>query len=79
MGEETKVGRKKKRLRRSKCQHYWIIDAPDGPTSKGVCKHCGATREFANYWPYSTWERETAKAVELPVLRNLKSRDPDDS
>ncbi len=31
--------------------HYWIIPRPDGPTSKGVCKKCGATQEFYNVLP----------------------------
>ena len=29
--------------------HHWILDTPNGPTSRGECKHCGATREFPNY------------------------------
>ena len=32
------------------CVHHWIIDPPDSPVSKGVCKICGAEKEFANYW-----------------------------
>ncbi len=28
--------------------HYWIIETPDGLTSKGVCKRCGETRTFPN-------------------------------
>jgi hypothetical protein len=31
-----------------KCVHYWIIDPPDGPTSEGRCKYCGAVAEFFN-------------------------------
>ena len=30
------------------CVHYWIIEPPDGPYSKGVCKFCGKTRRFSN-------------------------------
>lgn len=30
------------------CVHYWIIETPDGPTSKGYCKRCGVEGEFAN-------------------------------
>ncbi|MBI2935719.1 MAG: hypothetical protein HYY31_02760 [Chloroflexi bacterium] len=39
------------------CKHYWVIDSPTGPVSKGVCKLCGEKREFKNYLdmtPY--WE-----------------------
>jgi hypothetical protein len=31
--------------------HHWVIAAPTGPTSTGVCKHCGASREFVNKEP----------------------------
>ena len=30
------------------CRHYWIIESADGPTSKGVCRFCGAEKEFFN-------------------------------
>ena len=39
-----------------KCRHYWIIESPNGPTSRGVCKLCGAEKEFQNFLPYSVWE-----------------------
>lgn len=28
--------------------HHWIIEAPAGSTSKGVCKHCNAVKNFKN-------------------------------
>jgi len=31
------------------CVHHWIIEPPDGPTSKGVCKICGSIKEFENW------------------------------
>jgi hypothetical protein len=31
-----------------KCSHHWLIEPPKGPTSKGVCKLCGARKEFDN-------------------------------
>lgn len=44
---------------RDKCRHYWIIESPNGPTSRGVCKLCGAEKEFRNSFPESLlWERE---------------------
>ncbi len=33
------------------CRHYWIIESPHGPTSEGVCKFCGAVKEFYNSPP----------------------------
>jgi len=29
--------------------HRWRIDEPSGPMSLGVCKTCGATKEFKNW------------------------------
>lgn len=40
------------------CVHHWVIDPPEGPVSRGVCKKCGAVQEFPNYFPYSKWEGE---------------------
>ena len=31
------------------CTHYWMIEPHLGPTSLGVCRLCGAEREFNNY------------------------------
>ncbi len=30
------------------CCHYWIIDPPNGSSSRGVCKFCSEVREFNN-------------------------------
>lgn len=30
------------------CRHHWMIAPPGGPTSSGVCKRCGAHRDFRN-------------------------------
>ena len=30
------------------CIHHWLIDAPEGPVSQGVCLTCGEQREFTN-------------------------------
>lgn len=29
--------------------HHFIVDTPNGPTSEGVCKECGATKKFPNF------------------------------
>ncbi|MFC1934805.1 hypothetical protein ACFLXZ_00615 [Chloroflexota bacterium] len=42
---------KVKHGRQRECQHYWLIETADGPTSKGVCRFCGADREFYNWFP----------------------------
>lgn len=37
--------------RASEPQHFhrWRIEEPSGPTSYGVCKECGATKQFKNW------------------------------
>ena len=42
----------------SDCQHYWVIEQPNGPTSNGKCKVCGAIREFKNSIQGSGWDRD---------------------
>ncbi|MFN0147426.1 MAG: hypothetical protein ACKVT1_13015 [Dehalococcoidia bacterium] len=29
--------------------HRWLIDEPNGPVSRGVCKVCGTTKDFKNW------------------------------
>ena len=50
-----------------KCCHYWIVECPDGPTSRGVCQICGEEKEFDNYGPdsWSQWDRDMTKSTEL--------------
>ena len=28
------------------CAHHWVLAAPSGDTTAGVCKLCGAVRDF---------------------------------
>ena len=32
----------------SKCLHHWICEMPNGPNTKGICKHCDEARVFNN-------------------------------
>ena len=39
------------------CRHHWLLDPPSGPLDHGVCKFCGAERDFVKqeiYASYST-------------------------
>ena len=29
--------------------HHWVLGEPSGPVTTGICKRCGATREFRNW------------------------------
>jgi hypothetical protein len=33
---------------RGTCRHHWLIEPPNGPISKGVCKLCGEVKLFDN-------------------------------
>jgi hypothetical protein len=44
------------------CAHWWRIETPNGETSRGTCKHCGAERSFAN----SSQTRTMARSVRPP-------------
>lgn len=40
------------------CAHHWLIESPNGETSRGTCKLCGATKEFPNSAEDGLWERD---------------------
>ena len=44
--------------KRGRCRHHWLIESPQGPTSMGMCKLCGAQREFSNSATDFLWEDE---------------------
>jgi len=31
------------------CRHHWLIESPNGPTSRGRCRRCGTERDFTNW------------------------------
>lgn len=43
------------------CTHIWECDPANGPTSKGVCRLCGAEKDFANSAPEVTDPHERQK------------------
>ncbi len=42
----------------SNCHHHWVIESPNGPTSRGCCRTCGEIREFKNSIQITSWESE---------------------
>ena len=40
------------------CRHHWLIESPHGATSMGICKLCGAEKEFRNSAGDFLWEDE---------------------
>ena len=55
MGKTSVVALGRSVLETPTCQHHWLIEAPEGPSSKGLCKKCGAKREFLNSLSGDLW------------------------
>jgi len=53
------------------CHHYWIIELPNGPTSRGRCKYCGLEREFDNLGPDS-WRYGDMSELLVTILPDIK-------
>jgi len=41
-----------------RCQHWWVIEPANGPTSRGECKRCHAVRDFTNSTETSIWDTD---------------------
>ena len=54
----TQEGIETAQLEESDCNHHWIIESPNGPTSIGKCRACGEVREFKNSIQITSWESE---------------------
>lgn len=50
------------------CKHYWKIESSNNPTSIGVCKYCGAEKEFLNSLPDYTVIRRNSRVLGLSDL-----------
>lgn len=57
------------------CIHHWLIESPKGPTSWGMCKHCGRRREFSNSASDVLWDGEGIGAVASDVRKGGYGRD----
>ena len=44
------------------CVHHWVIESPDGPTSRGRCRKCKARRDFPNSAEFKAWTANGAAA-----------------
>jgi hypothetical protein len=76
MGRKPKaVPEKQKHIARVGCAHYWIIESPQGPISRGICRYCGAVSEFRNYVPYPSWEGKMTKLSGSHEVADVESGD----
>ena len=44
------------------CSHHWVIQDGDGPTSVGLCRLCGALKQFKNYLVTSHWGDDRSRS-----------------
>ena len=61
------------------CNHHWLIEPAIGPTSKGVCKLCGAEKEFNNIIDDSIPKNDIASLIETIGLNDNKGIDEDNA
>jgi hypothetical protein len=50
------------------CRHYWVIEVANGPVSRGVCKYCGARKDFYNTFPEYNPLKKGGNPLKLPRL-----------
>jgi hypothetical protein len=48
------------------CRHRWRIAVPNGPISPGVCRLCGAERDFPTTTEGSAWDTTSADYAGRP-------------
>ena len=65
------------------CRHQWLIETPDGPSSKGVCRICGEQGEFQNYiegsaWGYEISLEQLSGGTRLPGVKEVHENIDDD-
>ena len=54
------------------CRHHWIVETPNGPVSKGVCKLCGEKRDFENIFFGQGQVYEPPKSTSLHDLVDVE-------
>jgi len=72
---KTKVKEKERAQEKpdkDECHHYWIIEIADGPTSRGVCKYCGESREFLNAFPAFNPMKRQESPLKLPEVPTIE-------
>lgn len=60
------------------CQHQWVLDAPTGPSSSGVCGTCGEEKDFLNYIEGFSWGYEVS-IDQIVGSTKLPTKDESDS
>lgn len=78
MSEKMSAVETRERSQSAPCRHHWVIESPHGATSMGVCKFCGARREFYNSTPDALWESDSLADLSSSPWRRASTSAPDD-
>ncbi|MFC2065535.1 hypothetical protein ACFLUO_00725 [Chloroflexota bacterium] len=60
------------RINKDECNHYWLIDSAEGPTSKGVCKFCSAEKEFFNSFQDFMAVKQPTRVLKLQGMPDIE-------
>ena len=53
------------------CEHHWVIETANGPTSWGECQICHEGKEFKNFIEKGAWgDQSQGAALALAKLNN---------
>jgi len=63
----------------NQCAHHWVIDGAGGPTSKGMCRLCGAERDFKNYLEGARWDNDATQDSGAIAAGIARSKHPSPS
>jgi hypothetical protein len=70
MKAKTKENETKKPVK-EQCHHFWVIEVANGPSSMGVCKHCGQSKEFLNSFPTYNPLKKNNNPLNLPKMQKV--------
>jgi hypothetical protein len=57
----------------TECRHHWLIESPHGAISLGICRLCGARKEFSNSVHGRLWEDDPLSELSYEY-RGLRSQ-----
>ena len=70
--ERNEKREKEENLSENSCQHFWDIEAANGPSSQGICKFCGKTKEFLNSFPDFNPMKRKNNPLDLPKMPDVE-------
>ena len=72
MKQKIKEKEKQPEKKKKSCNHFWQIEVANGPSSVGICKYCGKTKEFLNAFPAFNPLKKNSNPLALPKIPDVK-------